>query len=178
MPTPNQNRPPKGAWHVSDSGRTVIGATNRSLGRAFGILCVALFLNGLLSLPGPGLLMNDENMSPGMTPGLWLILIPFILINLFLIGGFLSSLFGRTEVRIGNSQGTVFNGIGVLGWKSRFDPAQVKSVWMHRKHDNEGNNTFTILIEAPEGKQIKFGSLLTNERRQFVLAALRKTILR
>jgi hypothetical protein len=33
-------------------------------------------------------------------------------------------------------------------------------------------------MEMREGKQIKFGTLLSNERRQFVLAAVRKAVLR
>jgi hypothetical protein len=44
------NRPPKGAWYRSDGGGTVIGATNRSLGAAFGLLFFALFWNGIVSV--------------------------------------------------------------------------------------------------------------------------------
>jgi len=38
------NHPPKDAWFVNDGGGTVIGATNRSLGTAFGLLFFALFM--------------------------------------------------------------------------------------------------------------------------------------
>ena len=191
------NRPPKGAWFVSDGGGTVIGATNRSLGTAFGMLFFALFWNGIVSifvlcaisgtlhnlhipLPSwfPAPKMNGEDMGVGMTIFMWLFLTPFILIGLFVAGSFFSSLFGRTEVRIANSQGVVFIGIGALGWKRRFDLAQVKTVRLQSQRNRDGQDTLTILIETREGKQIKFGSLLSKERRQFVLAALRKTILR
>ncbi|MGA3008106.1 MAG: hypothetical protein ABSE59_09475 [Opitutaceae bacterium] len=43
---------------------------------------------------------------------------------------------------------------------------------------HEGRDNFSILVETREGKQIKFGSLVTNERRQFMVGALRKTLLR
>ena len=43
--------------------------------------------------------------------------------------------------------------------------------------NSQGNDTFTILIETREGKQLKLGSLLSNERRQFVLGALRRSLL-
>ena len=49
---------------------------------------------------------------------------------------------------------------------------------MQQKRNNEGSDTFTLLIETHDGKQVKIGSLLTSERRQFLLAALRKTLLR
>ena len=39
-----------------------------------------------------------------------------------------------------------------------------------------GADTFTVLIETREGKQIKLGSLLTNERRQFILSALQQVV--
>jgi hypothetical protein len=87
-------------------------------------------------------------------------------------------LFGRTEVRINNANGVVFTGIGALGWRRRFDTMEVKNVRINESRYSNGNESISIMIETREGKQIKFGSMLTNERRQFVLGALRKTVLR
>jgi hypothetical protein len=187
--------PPKGAWFAIDRDATVIGATNRNPANAAGFLFFALFWNGILSifllfavaaslrhlgisLPGwfPAPEMDGQDMTVGMTIFLWVFLMPFILVGLFVAGAALSSLFGRTEVGIAEAGATVFTGIGTLGWRRRFDPAQVKGIRTHRKHNSEGNDTLTILVETREGKQIKFGSLLSNERRQFVLAALRKRL--
>jgi hypothetical protein len=89
-----------------------------------------------------------------------------------------SSLFGRTEVRIANSQGTVFTGIGALGWKRAFDATQVKTVRLHESRNNNGTASVKLNIEMRDGKSIKFGSMLTNDRRQFMLAALRKALTR
>jgi hypothetical protein len=189
------DHPPKGAWFAIDRDATVIGATNRNPANAAGFLFFALFWNGILSIfllfaaaaglrhlgislpvwfPAPR--MDGEDMSVGMTIFLWVFLMPFVLVGLFVAGAALSSLFGRTEVRINEVEATVFTGIGALGWRRRFDPSQVKDIRTHRKHNSEGNDTLTILVETREGKQIKLGSLLSNERRQFVLAALRKRL--
>ena len=190
--------PPEGAWFVSDGSSAVIGATNRNLVNGVGFLFFALFWNGLLSVfvvfaiagtlhhlhvPLPGWfpmpkMEGGGEMDVGMTVFLWLFLTPFIGIGLIVAGAVLSSFFGRTEVRIANSQAIIFNGIGAVGWKRRFDCSQIKSVKQHRSHNSEGSDTLTILMETRAGKQIKFGSMLSSERRQFILAALRQTVLR
>lgn len=191
------HRPPAGAWYRSDGGGTVIGATNRSLGMAFGALFFALFWNGIVSVfvvlaiagtlqnlhvpqpawfPAPK--MNGGNMGWGMVLFLWLFLTPFICIGLLVAATCLSSLFGRTEVKIENTRGTAFIGIGALGWKRRFDASQVRDVRINQTRNNQGRDTFAILIETREGKQLKLGSMLSNERRQFVLGALRKALVR
>ena len=190
-------RPPSGAWFDESGVATVIGATNRSLGTAVGMLFFALFWNGIVSVfvalalagtlqqfhvtpptwfPSPN--MNDDFMKPGMIAFLWLFLLPFIVIGLAFIGTVLSCLLGRTEVRIANSKGIIFIGVGGLGWRRRFDASQIKAIKLHTSNNREGSNSVSVMLETREGKQLKFGSLLTNERRQFILAALRKTILR
>ncbi len=191
------NRPTQGAWFVNNGAGTVVGATNRSPGAAFALLFFALFWNGIVSVfvvfaiagtlhvlhvpqpdwfPAPK--MNGGDMGPGMVLFLWLFLTPFIVVGLAMAAGFLNCLFGRTEVRLAGTQGSVFTGIGALGWRRRFDPTQVKEVRLVETTSNKGQNTVNVLIETREGKQIKFGSLLTGERRQFVLGALRKSLLR
>lgn len=191
------NNPPNGAWYKANGAGTVIGATNRSVGAAFVLLFFAVFWNGIVSMfvcfatastlhllhiplpdwfPVPK--SNGSDMGVGVTIFLWLFLTPFICIGLLVAGMCLSSLFGRTEVRIDNTRGTIFAGIGALGWKRQFDASQVRDVRISQTRNNQGRDTFAILIETREGKQFKLGSLLTNERRQFVLGALRKTLVK
>lgn len=191
------HRPPPGAWYQANGAGTVIGATNRSLGTAFGLLFFVLFWNGIVSvfvsfalastlhllhvpLPDwfPEPKSNGSAMGVGMTIFLWLFLTPFICIGLFMAGMCLSSLFGRTEVKIENARGTIFTGVGALGWKRQFDASQVRSVQISQTRNNQGRDTFAIQIEMHDGKQMKLGSLLTNERRQFVLGALQRTLVK
>ena len=193
----NLNDPPKGAWYRSDGGGTVIGATNRSAGAALVMVFFALYWNGIVSVfvvlaltstlhllhvplpvwfPAPK--MNNSTMGPGETAFLWLFLTPFITVGLFVTGACLSGLFGKTEARIENTQGKLFTGVGALGWKRTFDPSQVRDVRINQSRNNQGKDMFVIVIETREGKQLKLGSLLTNERQQFVLGALRKTLVR
>lgn len=189
-------RPPAGAWSQNDGSTTVIGASNRSLGTALAMLFVSLFWNGILSIfvcsalagtlqhmdiPLPDWFPNPDAkgdaMPFGMVIFLWIFLIPFILIGLLFVGTFLSSLFGRTEVRIQNSDGRVFVGIGPVGWRGRFDARAVKDVRIEETAPRSNNSTTTkIVIETKEGKLIRFGSLLKDERRRFVAAAASKAL--
>ena len=189
--------PPAGAWFTSDGGGAVIGATNRSLGTAAGLLFFALFWNGIVSVfvclalsgtlhvlnvplpewfPAPK--MNDAEMSAGMVIFLWLFLTPFITVGVTVAASCLNCLFGRTEVRVSGTQGSVFTGIGPLGWRRHFDASQVKSVQLDETRSSKGQRTDYILMQLRVGKQIKFGSQLSGERRQFFLGAMRRALLR
>ena len=194
-------QPPQGAWQNERSLGTVIGATHRSLGGAIGSLLFGLFWNGIVSIfvalavastlaqfgvsapswmPKP--IMNGSAMGVGMTIFLWVFLSPFIAVGLVMIGAFLSCLGGKTEVRIRDWQGEIFNGIGSLGFRKKFNTQAVKDVRIEdrqwRDSDGDRRRTAQIIIEMTEGKPVKFGSGLTDARRQFVAAALRKAVVR
>jgi hypothetical protein len=193
------NHAPAGAWYINDGREPVIGATHRSLGTAVGALAFAVFWNGIVSVfvllalagtlrhlgialpywfPAPN--MNGSPMSLGMTIFLWIFLTPFILIGLVMIGAFLSCVAGRTEVRLGNTGGVIFTGIGSLGYRRRFDASAVKDVRLDDKQwsDSDGRRQrkSCIVLETREGKLVKFGSMLAEERRKFVAGAVRKVL--
>ncbi len=195
----NLSDPPAGAWYRSDGAGIVAGATHRSIGTAIGALFVGLFWNGIVSIfvllataatlghlgipvphwfPAPN--MNGGPMGVGMTIFLWLFLTPFIAIGLVMIGAFLSALAGRTEVRINGAEGLVFSGIGAIGRRRRFATTSVKDIRIDERpwHDSDGNRQHKtyIIIETHQGKPIKFGSMLTDERRRFLAAAVRKSL--
>jgi hypothetical protein len=195
------NDPPPGAWRRQEGVETVVGATHRALGMALAALVFCLFWNGIVSLfvlhnaaatfrllhiPAPAWFpaakMNGGPMGVGMTIFLWIFLTPFMAIGLGMFWSFLSSLGGRTEVRITGAQGVVFTGIGPVGWRRRFEPATITDVRIEDRswNDRNGNprsNSF-IVLETREGKQIKFGTSLSNERRKFVAAAVRRAVIR
>jgi hypothetical protein len=195
-------RPPAGTWNRNaEMGGVVIGATHRSLGAAVGLLAVSLFWNGivsvfvalavastlnLLGVPAPDWFpapkMNGGPMGVGITIFLWLFLTPFILIGSAMIAGFFSCLAGHTEVSIRNAEGIVFSGIGAVGRRRRFDARGVQDVRLDHKHwrDSDGadQSKTHIIIEPRQGKPIKFGSMLREDRKKFLTLALRKALIR
>ena len=180
---------------------TVIGASHRSIGGAVGMLLIAAFWNGIVSIfvalalsstlalmsiqtpawfPGP--VMNGRTMGAGVTVFLWVFLLPFIAIGLALIAGFLSCLAGKTEVRIRYSHGELFNGIGRFGFRKRFTPDAVKDVRIEETpwQTNKGrqHHKSEVVLEMIEGKPLKLGSSLPEDRRQFLAAALKKALVK
>ena len=193
--------PPPGAWDRTEGTWRVIGATNRSLGAAVGLLCIALFWNGIVSVfvlltvaatihnlglavpfwfPAPN--MSGNEMGAGITIFLWIFLSPFIAIGLGMIAALLACLAGRSEVWINGPEGVVFRGIGAIGLRTRFETSGVKDLRIEdrswRDSDGDRQRKTNIVIETASGKQITFGSMLTDERRKFVAAALRRVLLR
>jgi hypothetical protein len=187
--------PPPGISQMQDTLGTVIIASHRSWGMALGLLAMTLFWNGIVSVfvavalsgtlhhlgvippdwfPAPK--MDGKIMGRGELIFLWLFLTPFIAIGTGMVLAFLSTLVGRTEVRIRRDQGSVFVGIGRLGWSRRFVPSEVKRVILveHAARDSRGQ--FEIHIEHANGKRLKFGSLLKEERQVFLIAALKQAL--
>lgn len=188
------NQPPHGCWHRPDAYGVVVGATHRSLGTALGLLAVSLFWNGIVSIfvllalastlqlagiptpewfPAPK--MNGDEMGLGMTIFLWLFLTPFIAIGSAMIFGFLSSIAGRTEIGHERGDAWIRTALGPLGWKRRFPVDQLKDIRIenqrYRDSDGDARNKVHIVAELHNGRRIKFGSMLTNERRQYLAAA-------
>jgi hypothetical protein len=192
-------RPPAGAWYQSSGLGAVISATHRLLGTALGLLAFSAFWNGLVSVfvalalsatlhhlkvpvpewfPAPK--MNKQEMGVGMTLFLWLFLTPFILIGLAMFAAFFSCLFGRTEVRIRNAEGEVYTGIGPLGYRRRFNTQAIADVRIDdrrwRDSDGDSRRKTEIIIETQQGRAIRFGSMLREDRMKFVAGALRQAL--
>jgi len=194
------NHPPAGV-NFSDSGwGVVVTATHRSFVTALGTLAIALFWNGIVSVfvllaiagtlrnlnvplpngfPAPN--MNGSPMSLGMTVFLWIFLTPFIVIGLSMIGAFIMSIGGRTEFRKDHNTGTIFTGIGPLGYRRSFEASKVSGVRIDdrrwRDSDGDRNRKICICIETHEGKIICFGSQLSEERRKFMAASVHKALM-
>lgn len=193
------HQPPPGCWHRSTGFGSVVGATHRALGTAFGMLAVALFWNGIVSVfvlvaasstlhllhvpvpdwfPAPK--MNGQTISVGMTIFIWIFLSPFIAIGLVMIAGLLSCLGGKTEFRVERGEVAVATGIGPIAWNRRFMAADLKEIRIEESRsqmrNRETQTKLQIVAELQGGRLIKFGSSLPEDRLRFLAAAADKLI--
>ncbi len=180
---------------VSDRGdETVIRATLRSFGAMAGMLFFALFWNSIVSVfvlftisgiyvnligplpdwfPAPD---GDNNMSLGMTLFLCVFLTPFVLVGAGSALAAVMTILGHVEVRIGFAEAQVRTGIGPLAWRRKFDPSQVRRVVMDRTAwESNGRAQPIILIESD--RTVKFGSMLTDQRREWMRAVLQALLM-
>jgi hypothetical protein len=187
--------PPPGVTCETGPRETVIAASHRSWAQALGLLGLCLFWNGIVSvfvmfaltgtlyqlgvaLPAWVPKMNNDGQPIGVGEliFLWLFLTPFIAVGAAIAMGFVSTLAGKTEVRIGRDAGAVFVGIGRLGWTRRFAPAHIQKIELVRRANQNNGEQLEIHLEQENGKRIKFGSLLKEERQAFIVSALRQFI--
>lgn len=186
-------QPPPGC-RVTEHGQDIVVHTSlRSVTSFVGALAVCLFWNGIVSLfvlvAATGLYTNligplpnwfptpeiDDSMSLGTTLFMCLFLTPFVVAGSVMLGAVLLYGGGKLEVAIGSSGGAVRTGIGFLIWCRRFDPLQVQSVgigatsWQTEDRPNE-----LIVIEAD--RKIKCGSLLPEERREWLQVILHELL--
>lgn len=185
--------PPCGVRCETSAFETVIEASHRAWGAALALLAAALFWNGIVSvfvmfalfasLTQLGVVLPEwlpRFQNDGRPTGtgelifIWLFLTPFIAIGTGLAVAFVSTIAGKTRVRIGRDAGSVFVGVGRVGWTRRFDPAQVRRIEIVHSAQRSGDGQFEILLELSDGKEIKFGSLLKEDRRRFLVSALKQ----
>jgi len=194
------SRPPEGTWLRREPDGLVLGVSNRSPGGAFGLLFFSLFWNGIVSVfvllalsatlnhlgiapPSwlPAAMSKSGNMPWGFIVFLWCFLIPFVAIGLLVFGCFLNCLGGRVEIRLQNGHGVLFKGIGPVGFRKRFEAAEVRDVRMEdrrwRDGDGDPRHSIHITIETAT-ESFQFGSMLNDQRRRFVVGALRKELVR
>ena len=191
---------PAGAWFRRDPDCVVVGATNRSLGGAFGLLFFALFWNGIvgmfvllalsatlhqlgIGLPSwfPAFVAKSNSQPWGFIIFLWVFLTPFVAIGLAVLAGFLNCLAGRAEVRIQNGHADLFTGIGPIGFHKRFEVADVRDVRIEeqpwRSQAGNARPSTRILIETTS-QALQFGSMFSYTRRRFIAGALKKELAR
>lgn len=193
----NLKQPPRGAWYRSDAMETVIGASLHSIPLALGSLAIALFWNGITSvfvciafsgtmrlahIPLPEWFfspkMNGHLMSLGEVLFLWLFLTPFILIGLAMISAVFLRICGKTELRVARDAGSIYTGLGPLGWSRKFDPRQVEAVRLVASRSNDSATRESIEISFRNRSPMKFGSMLFGERRKFVAGAATRMLKR
>lgn len=178
----------------------VVIASTRSIPGFIGLLFFTLFWNGITSVfvavamaglwvnfvgplpdwfPAPGVkngqpLVNNAPMGVGETLFLCLFLLPFVAIGTGMAIASLMALFGRVKVVIDELDSYVSTGIGFLSWKKHFDANSVETVRFTRPDWGESGNKSQSAIELLADTPIQFGSILPNDRRQWLGAVLQK----
>jgi hypothetical protein len=155
------NDPPRGTWYQWEPNGFVVGATCR--------FSVPLLIHLCLS-SHPFLHFFDKIVRGKLGLVDWLVWIPLILVMLLLFG--LMAVCGRKAiVRVRDSEGVVFTGIGPFGWRRRFDPRQITIVRTYHSDINRN-----IIVQDGPRKHCFVISWLTKVQRDFVANVLRREL--
>ena len=98
--------------------------------------------------------------------------IPFLIGTLFLGSAAIMSLFGRVDVSVVDNQGTVFVGVGPFGWTRRFDWSEITRIEEDLSSNASANNN-RVVISLVGKTRLKFGSMLNESRRYYILQGLK-----
>ncbi len=198
---------PAGCWFSDDGVTTIVAARARTLPLGLFALVFALFWAsgiGFFVMLAVGATIQvcigdvpewyplwrveqNEDLTIADVAVIWAFLTPFVLLVLAIAAVPAVLLMGRVEVRVRGDEGAVFSGVGRFGWIRRFDASRVDAV-------SEPASTSAlppvrlngiplgrpvpmrpILIEAD--RDLRFGLLLSEKRRAWMAAALRRLLL-
>jgi len=163
------DNPPRGAWYRAEFDGFVVGATTRHP--------IALFLVPFMcvwagfSLGG---IYGSQIVQGRFNLGTSLFGIPFVLGTLLFGSMALMAVCGKVVVRVSDSAGVVFTGIGPFGWRRPFDSLQVTTVRIEPHFSGQHRQSMTIVLDGPH--KLRFGSGLTEARRDFVANVLRQEL--
>jgi hypothetical protein len=105
-----------------------------------------------------------------------------ILLLLVVLAGLLimTQIFGRVGLARNGDEGSVFIGLGSIGWTRKFSWRTIESLKEIGTPSPLGRGFVSRLIEldlcSDSPARLRFGALLTDERRWFLLAVLRSQL--
>jgi hypothetical protein len=161
--------PPRGAWYQSQFDGFVVGASTRHPIALFLVpfMCVwsGFSLGGIY---GGQLVRGRFDLFQSLFG------IPFLLGTMLFGTIALMAVCGKVVVRVAGSEGEVFTGIGPFGWRRGFDALGVTAVRVESSISGQNQRTMSIVLDGP--RKLRFGSGLTENRRDFVAAVLRREL--
>ena len=160
--------PPRGAWFEDNGTGWRIGATTRSPAALFLVPFMCVWSGFSLGwIYGSQIVNGEFNLL------LSLFGIPFVLGTLVFGGVALMTVCGKVMVAREHDDGWVFEGMGPIGWTRRFRWASVSAVEEDRASFRQSGSTGTVISLVGETR-LKFGAMLSDPRRYYLLQCLRK----
>jgi hypothetical protein len=165
----DRNDPPRGAWYQPEFNGFVVGATTRHPIAFFLVpfMCVwsGFSLGGIY---GSQIVQGKLNLAMSLFG------IPFVVGTLFFGSFALMAVCGKVVVRVCDCDGVVFTGIGPLGWRRPFNFLEVTNVRVEPYLSGSTQHSMTVVLDGPH--KLRFGSGLTEARRDFVANVLRQEL--
>jgi hypothetical protein len=171
-PAGDLSMPPNGAWYEVLADGFRVGATTRSAAAFFIVpfMCVwsGFSLGGIY---GTQLRSGHFNLFSSLFG------IPF-LIGTLLFGSYaLMTVAGKVEVTQRGDQLTIFTGVGTLGWRRRYLASEFSTVHEGLATGARfGSNRQGMTVVLEGSTRAELGAMLSQERRYFLLNALRRSL--
>ena len=125
---------------------------------------------------------SNAPMPLGVSIGIIAFMLPFIAIGIFTMIMTLTSFFGVLRVRFEGTKGSTFAGVGPIGLRKKFDPGRITDIRLVERlvttHSEHGGSRTRPQrsIEIHAGKKIKIGTTASDERREWLAAAMHRHV--
>lgn len=162
--------PPHGAWVSDTQGEILVGAkANR--GTALAVVPIACVWTGIWAAFVAERTIQRTFGSDAILEGIGL------LVAIVLWGVASVTMAGRVEVRVSGEHGSIFAGVGHLGWTRRFEACRVRHIGLRASRVQLAGQPLHAICMVTDSGVLHFGRLLCDARRQFLVAALSSVLL-
>ena len=105
--------------------------------------------------------------------------IPFLIGTIVLVFILLFCLFGKWTIRLDRGNGTVFVGVGILGWKRKFTYNLSSTVRIAEDSNIRVNRQpLRSITVKTDNKQFAFGGFIRDDAKEFIAATLTRELRR
>jgi len=165
------NSPPGGAWFEQWAEGFRVGATTRSWMALLLVPFSCVWAGGSLYGIYGRQILNGRFSAIDSLFG-----IPFLLGSCVLVWLCAMNLAGEVEITRRGDELSVFTGIGGLGWTRSYNWSDFSFVREDRSRGSINFNGSGSVVVLEGRRRAAFGSMLSDERRYFVLSALRNMV--
>ena len=163
--------PPRGAWFQAGINEWEVGATTRSPAAFF----LVPFM-GVWSGCSLGGIYGGQIMRGRFDPFMSVFGLPFVAGTLLFGSIAVMTVCGHIRLRVRGDDAEAFAGVGAIGWRRRFAwPDITKITDGASRVNHSGQRSGGISLQG-NGRVINFATGVTEERRQFLMAVLRRML--
>jgi hypothetical protein len=163
------NSPPSGAWYTPLADGFAAGATTRSWMALFIVPFTCVWSGGsMFGIYGTQLIKGHFSLGSSLFG------IPFLIGSVFLVSWCAMSVAGKVTVSLHGDRLAIFTGVGLIGLTRIANLSDFKTAREDYSAMNTNRPARVIRLEGARG--LAFGSMLSSERRYFLLAALQSAL--
>jgi hypothetical protein len=162
------NAPPSGAWYRPEADGFTAGASTRSWMALFIVPFTCIWAGGSMTgIYGTQLMKGHFNLPMSLFG------IPFLIGSIFLVSFCAMCVAGKVTVSVHGGRVAVFTGVGPFGFTRTGSLSDFKSVREDFGYGSmNANNRASRVIRLEGSRAMAFGSMLSTERRYFLIGAL------
>lgn len=168
------NTPPSGVSFRRDADITIISATTRSGSAIFFAFFTFLFSYPVFEGIVDPKSFEREHSATHSYIDLLLFILMCIIVSVYFCRATLMAIFGKLALTLDRQGGKIFIGIGKIGFTQRFMWNEISSIDEQIVYTGASDNLITKEIAIKGKKAITFGSGLSDDRRYYILHALKK----